>query len=184
MAGATPRISLTPGAFLWAAHWCFEPADQISVCPSAPAGGRHLFRILMIGEGARGDKEEPLFCERAAGIDIGKQSVMVTVRVPSETRKGGRAQETREFGTTRRQLLELADWLRFPGGERAGMESTSDYWKPVYFLLEQQGLECVLYQASKVKAQPGRPKTGKLDSVWLGKGAGEGSVGGAWVQPE
>jgi hypothetical protein len=65
-----------------------------------------------------------------AGIDIGKQAVMVTVRVPSATRRGGRAQETREFGTTRRQLLELADWLRSWGVERAGMESTSDYWKP------------------------------------------------------
>jgi hypothetical protein len=113
--------------------------------------------------------DEPLFCDRAAGIDIGKQAVMVTVRVPSGTRRGGRAQETREFGTTRRQLLELADWLRSWGVERAGMESTSDYWKPVSFLLEQQGFDCVLYQASKVKAQPGRPKTGKLDSVWLAK---------------
>src|SRR6202034_424516 len=76
-------------------------------------------------------EDEPLFCERAAGTGIGKQSVMVTVRVPGETRRGGRAQETREFGTTRRQLLELADWLRRHGVERAGMESTSDYWKPV-----------------------------------------------------
>jgi transposase len=81
--------------------------------------------------------DEPLFRERAAGIDIGKQAVMVTVRVPSEVRRGGRAQETREFGTTRRQLLELADWLRSWGVERAGMEAASDYWKPVFFLLEQ-----------------------------------------------
>jgi hypothetical protein len=72
-------------------------------------------------------EDEPLFCERAAGIDIGKQMVMVTVRVPSETRKGGRQQETREFGTTRRQLLELADWLRCWDVERAGLEATSDY---------------------------------------------------------
>jgi hypothetical protein len=70
-------------------------------------------------------EDEPLFCERAAGTGIGKQAVMVTVRVPSETRRGGRAQETREFGTTRRQLLELADWLRSWGVTRAGMESTS-----------------------------------------------------------
>jgi hypothetical protein len=68
-------------------------------------------------------EDEPLFCERAAGIDIGKQVVMVTVRVPSGTRRGGRAQETREFGTTRRQLLQLADWLRCWGVERAGMEA-------------------------------------------------------------
>src|SRR6204780_5102397 len=128
-------------------------------------------------------EDEPLFCERAAGIDIGKQTVMVTVRVPSETRRGGRAQETREFGTTRRQLLELADWLRSWGVERAGMESTSDYWKPVFFLLEQQGFDCVLYPASKVKALPGRPKTDKLDSVWLAKVTERGSLAGAFGPP-
>jgi transposase len=71
--------------------------------------------------------DEPLFCERAAGIDIGKQVVSVTIRIPSDPRKGGRQQETREFGTTRRQLLELADWLRCHGVERAGMEAPSDY---------------------------------------------------------
>jgi len=129
-------------------------------------------------------EDEPLFRERAVGIDIGKQTVMVTIRVPSETRKGGRAQETREFGTTRRQLLELADWLRSWGVERAGMESTSDYWKPVYFLLEQQGFDCVLYPASKVKALPGRPKTDKLDSVWLAKVTERGSLAGSFVPPE
>ena len=64
---------------------------------------------------------------------------------------------------------------------RAGMESTSDYWKPVFFLLEQQGFDCVLYQASKVKAQPGRPKTDKLDSVWLAKVTECGSVAGSFV---
>src|SRR5215469_16690839 len=129
-------------------------------------------------------EDEPLFCERAAGIDIGKQAVMVTVRVPSETRRGGRAQETREFGTTRRQLLQLADWLRSWGVERAGMESTSDYWKPVYFLLEREGLDCVLYQASQVKVLPGRPKTDKLDSVWLAKLTERGSLAGSFVPPE
>ena len=69
--------------------------------------------------------DEPLFCERVAGIDIGKQVVSVTIRVPSDTRRGGRQQETREFGTTRRQLLGMADWLRCWQVERAGMEATS-----------------------------------------------------------
>ena len=128
--------------------------------------------------------DEPLFCERAAGTGIGKQAVMATVRVPSETRRGGRAQETREFGTTRRQLPELAGWLRSWGVERAGMESTSDYGKPVFFLLEQQGFDCVLCQASKVKAQPGHPKTDKLDSAWLAKVTERGSVAGSFVPPE
>jgi transposase len=128
--------------------------------------------------------DEPLFCERAAGIDIGKETVMVTVRVPGESRRGGRQQETREYGTTRRQLLEMADWLRCWGVERAGMEATSDCWKPVFFLLEQQGLECVLSPASQVKALPGRPKTGKLDSAWLAKVTERGALAGSFVPPE
>ncbi len=128
--------------------------------------------------------DEPLFCERAAGIDIGKAVVSVTIRVPSGTRAGGRQQETREFGTTRRQLLELADWLRCRQVERAGMEATSDYWKPVFFLLEREGFDCLLYQASQVKALPGRPKTDRLDSVWLAKVTERGSLAGSFVPPE
>jgi len=131
-----------------------------------------------------GAGDEPLFCERAAGIDIGKAVVSVTIRVPSDTRRGGRQQETREFGTTRRQLLELADWLRCWGVERAGMESTSDYCKPVYFLLEREGFDCVLYHSSQVKALPGRPKTDKLGSVWLAKVTEQGSLAGSFVPPE
>jgi transposase len=123
--------------------------------------------------------DEPLFCERAAGIDIGKAMVSVTIRVPSDTRRGGRQQETREFGTTRRELLALADWLRCWGVTRAGMESTGDYWKPVYFLLEREGFDCLLYPASQVKALPGRPKTDKLDSAWLAKVTERGRWPGA-----
>src|SRR6266699_2946315 len=129
-------------------------------------------------------EDEPLFCERAAGIDIGKAEVMVTIRVPSEARKGGRQQETRKFGTTRRELLALADWLRCWQVERAGMESTSDYWKPVFFLLEREGFDCLLYQASQVKALPGRPKTDKLDSAWLARITEQGSLAGSFVPPE
>ena len=129
-------------------------------------------------------EDEPLFCERAAGIDIGKGMISVTVRVPGGTRRGGRMQETREYGTTRRQLLALADWLRSWSVEKTGMESTSDYWKPVFFLLEREGFDCDLYPASRVKALPGRPKTDKLDSVWLAKVTERGSLAGSFVPPE
>jgi transposase len=129
-------------------------------------------------------EDEPLYCDRVAGIDIGKGMISVTIRVPGETRRGGRMQETREFGTTRRQLLALADWLRCWGVEKAGMESTSDYWKPVYFLLEREGFCCDLYQASQVKALPGRPKTDKKDSAWLARITGRGSPASSFVPPE
>ena len=64
------------------------------------------------------------------------------------------------------------------------MESTSDYWKPVLFLLEREGFDCLLYQASQVKALPGRPKTDKLDSAWLAKITEQGSLAGSFVPPE
>src|ERR1022692_667405 len=128
-------------------------------------------------------EDEPLCAGRAAGIDIGKAAVMVTIRVPGDTGSGRRRQETREFRATRRDLLALADWLRAWQVTKVGMEATSDYWKPVYFLLERAGFDCVLYQAAQVKALPGRPKTDKLDSVWLAKITERRSLAGSLVPP-
>ena len=129
-------------------------------------------------------EDEPLFAERVAGIDIAKAGVEVTIRVPSDSRRGGRQQETRSFRTTRKDLLALADWLRCWGVTKIGMESTGDYWKPVFFLLESEGLDCVLYHAAQVKALPGRPKTDKLDSVWLARITERGALPGSFVPPE
>jgi len=129
-------------------------------------------------------EDEPLFAERAAGIDVAKAGIEVTIRVPSDTRRGGRQQETRSFRTVRKDLLALADWLRCWQVTKVGMESAGDYWKPVYFLLEREGLDCVLYHAAQVKALPGRPKTDKADSVWLAKITERGSLPGSFVPPE
>jgi transposase len=54
----------------------------------------------------------------------------------------------------------------------------------VYFLLEQQGFDCELYHAAQVKALPGRPKTDKLDSVWLARITERGSLPSSFVPPE
>lgn len=69
--------------------------------------------------------DEPLFAERAAGLDIAKAGLEAAVRVPGPG--GRRMQEVRSFGATRRELEELADWLEGHGVTRVGMESTSDY---------------------------------------------------------
>ena len=110
-------------------------------------------------------EDEPLFADRVAGIDIAKSGIEVTIRVPSDTRRGGRQQETRSFQTVRKDLLALADWLRAWQVTKIGMEATGDYWKPVYFLLERQGFSCELYHAGQVKALPGRPKTDLLTEL-------------------
>jgi transposase len=138
----------------------------------------------MIGATVEEAEDEPLFAGRVAGTGIGKKEIMVTIRVPGGTRPGGRQQETRSFGTTRRQLLALADWLRSWQVTKAGMEAAGDYWKPVYFLLEREGFDCDLYHAAQVRALPGRPKTGKLDSVWLAKITERGALRSSFVPPE
>ena len=129
-------------------------------------------------------QDEPLFAERVAGLDIAKAEVEVTLRVPSETPAGRRQQETRTYGTTRRELDSLADWLHCWAVTRAGMEATGEYWKPVFFLLESRGFDCQLYNAGQVKALPGRPKTDRADSIWLAKITERGSVASSFVPPE
>ena len=129
-------------------------------------------------------EDEPLFAERVAGIDIAKAEVMVTIRVPSDARRGRRQQETRPFRAVLKDLLALADWLRAWQVTKVGMEATGDYWKPVYFLLEREGFDCQLYHAAQVKALPGRPKTDKLDSAWLARITERGQLPSSFVPPE
>jgi hypothetical protein len=69
-------------------------------------------------------EDEPLFCERVAGLDIAKAGVEVTIRVPSDTIACRRQQETCGFGTTRAALESLGDWLACWGVTRVGMEAT------------------------------------------------------------
>src|SRR6266852_5073599 len=92
--------------------------------------------------------------------------------------------ETRTFGTTRAELESLGDWLACWGVTKTGMEATSDYWKPVFFLLESRGLDCQLYNAAQVKALPGRPKTDRADSIWLARITERGTVCSSFVPPE
>ena len=56
--------------------------------------------------------DEPLYRDRVCGIDIGKAAMVATIRVPSDNNPARRAQETRSFGTTKKEVLALADWLR------------------------------------------------------------------------
>lgn len=63
------------------------------------------------------------------------------------------------------------------------MEATSDYWKPVYYLLEAEGFTVWLCNAKHVKNVPGRPKTDRADAVWLAKVVERGNAPRAWSIP-
>jgi transposase len=125
--------------------------------------------------------DEPLYRDRVCGIDIGKAGMAATIRVPSDRDRSRRAAETRSFGTTRREVLALADWLRAWQVPAVVMEATGDYWKPVFYRLEAEGLECVLADAKQVKNLPGRPKRDPSDSRWLAACFERGAVTSCFV---
>jgi transposase len=75
--------------------------------------------------------------ERCAGLDVHRDTVVATVRVPGSGKsRRRRVQETRTFGTTIGQLERLSEWLSECGVTRVGMESTGCYWKTVFYALE------------------------------------------------
>jgi len=128
--------------------------------------------------------DEPLYRDRVCGIDIGKAGMVATIRVPSDGNPARRAAETRSFGTTRREVLALADWLRSWQVPAVVMEATGDYWKGPFYRLEAEGFECVLADARQVKHLPGRPKHDPGDSKWLAACFERGSVTPCFVATE
>jgi transposase len=121
--------------------------------------------------------------ERVAALDIGKAEVVCCVRVPHEGRPGRRLQEVETYPTMTRSLLGMADRLASLGVTRVVMEATSDYWKPIFYVLEAHGFDTWLVNARDVKHLPGRPKTDKLDAVWLCKVAERQMIRPSFVPP-
>jgi transposase len=120
---------------------------------------------------------------RVAALDIGKAELVCCVRVPSPEAPGKRLQEVRTYQTMTRSLLVLAERLAELGVTRVVMEATSDYWKSPFYLLEAHGFEVWLVNAKDVKHLPGRPKTDKLDAVWLCKVAERQMLRPSFVPP-
>jgi transposase len=109
--------------------------------------------------------EEPgALVERVAALDIGKATLTVCVRVPDEGKPGARRQEVRTYATLTPALLELRDWLICQGVTLVVMEATSAYWKPPFYLLEDD-IECWVVNARDVKNVPGRAKTDPLTEL-------------------
>ena len=125
--------------------------------------------------------DEPLYRDRVCGIDIGKAGLVATIRVPSDKNPARRAAETRSFGTTKREVLALADWLRCWQVPAVVMEATGDYWKGPFYRLEAEGFDCVLADARQVKNLPGRPKHDPGDSRWLAACFERGAVTSCFV---
>jgi transposase len=129
--------------------------------------------------------EEPVqVVARVCAIDIGKAGLVACVRVPHAGHLDRQVRTVREYATVTPALLALADWLRVERVELVAMEATSDYWKPVFYLLEAEGFTCWLLNAKHVKNVPGRPKTDRLDAVWLAKVVERGMCRPSLVHPK
>ncbi|HET9059426.1 MAG TPA: IS110 family transposase [Acidimicrobiales bacterium] len=132
--------------------------------------------VVVYVEGVAG--MEVMF-DRVAGLDVGKESVTVCVRTPGGPR--GRRSETRTFKTMTRALGVMADWLVGEEVTIAAMESTSTYWKPVFYCLEAR-MECWLLNAAHMKAVPGR-KTDVRDAEWIAQLLEHGLLAPSFVPP-
>ena len=89
---------------------------------------------------------------RCAGLDVHQKTVVACVLV-RQGRDPLRA--VRTFGTTTPALLDLQTWLTEHRVTHVAMESTGNYWKPVFNLLESS-FTTWLVNPAPIKAVPGR----------------------------
>lgn len=120
--------------------------------------------------------------ERCAGLDIGKDEVVACVRAPAGQAVSRRG-EIPTFPTFTAELERLADWLAAEGVMQVVMEATGQYWKPVWYVLEERGgFELLLVNARHVKILPGR-KTDVADAAWLAELLEHGLLRSSFVPP-
>ena len=119
---------------------------------------------------------------RAAGVDVGKRFVVACVRVPNTKRAGTWSLETERFEATPSQVRRLARWLIERGVEVVVLEATSDYWRPVYYPLQDAGLNLMLVNPSHLRGIRGR-KTDPSDAAFLARAGASGMVMASFVPP-
>ncbi len=119
--------------------------------------------------------------ERCSGLDIGKDEVVACVRTPDGA--GGRRQEVRTYKTFTRQLQALSDWLAAEGVTNVVMEATGQYWKPIWYVLEEREFELMLVNARQARILPGR-KTDVGDAAWLCELLEHGLLRSSFVPPK
>jgi transposase len=129
------------------------------------------------------DEEHERVVERVAAIDVAKESGMVCTRLPGGGPGGRRVSRVWQVPATTNAVSDLAGDLVAAGVEKVTVESTSDYWRIWFYLLEAAGLDVQLVNARDVKNVPGRPKTDKLDAVWLAKLTEKGLLRPSFVPP-
>jgi transposase len=129
------------------------------------------------------DEERERVHERVAAVDVAKDTGMVCTRLPHPSRPGARQSTVWTVRARMGAIRALGRQLARDGIEIVTLESTSDYWRIWFFVLEACGLAVQLVNASQAKSLPGRPKTDKLDAMWLARLTEMGLLRASFVPP-
>jgi transposase len=130
------------------------------------------------------DEEHDRVHERVAAVDVAKDSGVVCTRVPHPSRPGARRSTVWTVKARRNAIGVLGRQLIKDGIEIVTLESTSDYWRIWFFVLEACGLAVQLVNAAQAKNLPGRPKTDRLDAQWLARLTEMGLLRASFVPPK
>jgi transposase len=129
------------------------------------------------------DEEHEQLVSRVCAVDVAKASGKVCTRVPHATSPQRRVCTVWDVAATTNAVSALAEQLVQLQVEKVTVESTADYWRIWFYLLEAAGLDVQLVNARDVKNVPGRPKTDKIDAVWLAKLTERGMLRPSFVPP-
>jgi transposase len=117
--------------------------------------------------------------KKAAGLDVHKKVVVAAITVLGPD--GQSYPEKRTFGTMTVDLLALSDWLLVHGVTHVAMESTGEYWKPVFNILEHS-FEVMVVNAHHISKVPGR-KTDQSDAEWIAELMQYGLLKASFIPP-
>jgi len=129
------------------------------------------------------DEEHERVYERVAAVDVAKDTGMVCARTPHRSRPGARQSTVWTVKARMASIRALGRQLKADGIEMVTLESTSDYWRIWFFVLEAAGLAVQLVNAAQARNLPGRPKTDKLDAMWLARLTELGLLRASFVPP-
>jgi transposase len=129
------------------------------------------------------DEERERVFETVAAVDVAKKEGVVCLRGPHRSRPGGRQSTVWTVPATMNAVGELAGRLVAGGVQKVTLESTSDYWRIWFYVLEGAGLDVQLVSASQARQLSGRPKTDKLDAMWLARLTEKGLLRPSFVPP-
>ena len=127
------------------------------------------------------DEERERVHERVAAVDVAKDSGMVCTRIPHPSRPGARRSTVWTVKARMGAVRQLGRQLKNDGIEVVTLESTSDYWRIWFFVLEACGLAVQLVNAAQARNLPGRPKT---DAQWLARLTEMGLLRASFVPPK